>query len=125
MIKSCGCISESNMATNIKKYFYEKYGAKLEYPAFKNPKTGKWLEYDIYIERLNIYIELHGNQHYTKNLSWKDDAKLKKDRIQRDKLKRMFAMKNGFFIETKLSAYLDYSDAILYIEEEIKNTYKG
>ena len=75
-IEKTGCPScsllyhESKMAIVIKKYIKEIYSGIGEYKIFKNPQTGRWLPYDIYIpygknpELNGFYIEIHGEQHY-------------------------------------------------------------
>ncbi len=57
---------ESKIATQLKEYILQNYKAETEYKIFKNPKTNRYLPFDIYIYD-NIFIEIHGIhgiQHY-------------------------------------------------------------
>lgn len=116
--KSCGCLNESFMASQLKNYFKKEYNAKVEYSIFKNPNTNHYLPYDIYIpygENPNLngfYIEVHGKQHYDfveyfhKTLENFENCKKK------DKLKKNFAKKHGIYIEIDLRKILKLEEAI-------------
>lgn len=115
--KSCGCLSESWIASELKKYFLKNHGAKLEYKELINPHTGKYLPYDIYIPH-GIYIEVQGIQHYEKNhfKQSKDDFS---ESIVRDYLKKQHAEQNGIFIAIDLREERTVEEWIRYIEEII------
>ncbi len=70
MTTSCGCISESIIARELKKYCIEKFSAETECFLFRNPENNHKLYYDIYIPLLKLIIEIHGEQHYKFSKSW-------------------------------------------------------
>jgi|WetSurSiteA1Bulk_404760.scaffolds.fasta_scaffold00089_24 hypothetical protein len=131
--KSCGCLSESLIAHELKKYFVENNNAKIEYKILKNPDTGCWLPYDIYIPNgknllvNGVYIEINGEQHYTLN-KWHERQAINKKtssaiefeyQKEKDKLKKKFAKKNGIYIEIDLSKIKTIKEAIIFIEENL------
>lgn len=123
--------NESYLADYLKKYFDEEYKSKSEYLKCKNPKTGMWLPYDIYIpygdnpDLNGFYIEINGEQHYKLN-SW-NHARSKKMNTtpeeefnaqkERDKIKKNFAKKNGTYIEIDIRKFEEPEKAIVYIEK--------
>ncbi len=127
-VKSCGCLSESFLASELKKYFTKKYSAEKEKKLFKNPDTNQWLRCDIYIPHgknpdLNgFYIEVHGSQHYVNNgffFKTKEDFEKRK---HLDKIKKKFAKKNGVYIEIDLRKINTLEDAIEYVEKDMEKT---
>jgi len=124
---------ESVIASKLKEYFVSRYVCKTEYRIVKNPKTGRWMPYDIYIpcgenpKHNGIYIEIHGEQHYRINGWTKSLAKRRKtnpkeelkSQKERDKFKRKFAENNGTYIEIDLRKINTTEDAIKYIESFI------
>jgi hypothetical protein len=128
---NCGCLSESFIALGLKKYFSNKYIVEKEYQIFKNPKTGYWLPYDIYIpygedSRINgIYIEIHGEQHYRIcnwhfRLAEKNETTPQEEfeyQKYKDKEKKKFAKKYGTYIEVNLLKIETVEDAIEYVED--------
>lgn len=133
--KSCGCLLESFIALEIKNYLKNIYDIKEEYKIFKNPKTKRYLPYDVYIPRGNnseingIYIEINGNQHYCLN-KWHESYAYKKGTTPekefeyqkyKDKLKIKFARKNGIYIEIDLRKIKTLEQAKEYIEKIFKN----
>lgn len=132
--RSCGCINESFTASELKKYCIKKYNAKIEYKILKNPNTGCWLPYDIYIPNRNdsktngIYIEVNGKHHYqinglhemkAKQNGTTPDIELQKQKTL-DKTKRKFAKDNGFYICLDLRKIKTKKQAITYIENILK-----
>lgn len=119
--KSCGhYIKESRMATSLKKYCKGKYGAKLEYKVMKNPKTNHFLPFDIYIPRNNIFIEIHGQQHYIySSLFYKTEIQFKHRKFL-DKIKKKYAVKNGVYIEIDLRKIKSIRQANNIIRQAIK-----
>lgn len=124
-LMSCGCLTESLVANELKKYFKEKYNAEVEYKILKNPETGCWLPYDIYVptgknkDISGIYIEIHGEQHYRFVSSWhktKENFNYKK---KLDKIKKKFAKNNGTYIEISLLKIKTSKEAIEYIEKGV------
>lgn len=135
--KSCGCLGKQSwIAVKVKKYFVKKYDSIEEYKVTKNPDTGHWLPYDIYIPhgqntKLNgFYIELNGEQHYKINPWHISQAKRRKSTPEeefkrqknRDKLKKKFARKNGTYIEIDLRKIKTTEEVIEYIERIIEKT---
>jgi hypothetical protein len=132
--RSCGCINESFIAFELKKYCIKKHKAKTEYKILKNLNTGRWLPYDIYIPNGNnpkingAYIEVNGKHHYQINGLHKMKAKkngtttdieLQKQKTL-DKEKRKFAKNNGIYIEIDLREIKTKKQAITYVENILK-----
>lgn len=128
--QSCGCISESFISTNIKRYCLKNHNAKTEYNICKNPITNRYLPYDIYIyqgknRKLNgIYIEINGVQHYeinnwhvlqSKRRGTTPETEFENQRYK-DKLKKNFAKKNGIYIEIDLRKIKTTEEAIKHVE---------
>lgn len=117
---------ESLIATELKKYYKEKYFAETEKSkGCKNPETGRPLFFDIYIPNKNIFIEVNGEQHY-KIGNWHErTSKIRgttpKEEFEHDRkldnIKRKFARKNGTYIEIDLRKIKTTEDAIKYIEK--------
>jgi hypothetical protein len=120
--KSCGCLKESFIASELKKYFTENYDAEKEKKLFKNPETNQWLKCDIYIpcgENPNLngfYIEVHGGQHYIFVEYFHKTMENFENCKKKDKLKNNFCKKNGFYIEIDLRKIKTIEEAIEYIE---------
>lgn len=107
---------ESRVASELKSYFVYNYNAKTEYKILKNPKTKRWLPYDIYIPHLNIYIEVHGKQHYNYNKYWHKNKRVFKNQKYKDKIKKDFAKKNGIYIEIDLRKIKSFEEAKNFAE---------
>lgn len=128
--QSCGCQVESLIASELKKYLYEIYNAQIEYRILKNPDTGYYLPYDIYIfggkipEINGIYIEINGRQHYSvhrwNELQAKENGATSVQEFEyqkyRDELKKKFARENGHYIEIDLRKIETIERAIEYTE---------
>ena len=113
--KSCGCLgTESYISQELKKYFVINYSALVEYRIFKNPKTGYYLPYDIYIPD-NIFIEVQGEQHYKKTVFSMNLKNIK----YRDRIKKKYAKENGIFIEVDLRKEKTVDEWIEYINKII------
>jgi len=116
-VVSCGCLSESVIALKLKEYCYKKYGAIIEYKGMRNPKTGRWLFFDIYLPEEKVFIEVHGKQHYqNENHFFKSKEDYEK-RKEIDKIKKKFAKKNGIYIEIDLRKIKNIEQAISYVEK--------
>lgn len=119
---SCGCLSESLIASELKSYYVKKHNAEKEYKVLKNSKTNHWLPYDIYIpcgenSKINgIYIEVHGEQHYRFVTGWHKTRDSFEYNKQLDRKKRKFARKNGIYVEVDLRKIKTTEQAIEYIE---------
>jgi hypothetical protein len=125
--KSCGCLTESKIAADLKKYFVNNYKAEKEYKMIKNPMTNRWLKCDIYIPENNIYIEVNGDQHYGKSrfhlLMARRNGTTEEEEFEyqkyRDDIKRKYAQKNGNYIEVDIRKMNTTDLAIKYIENRI------
>ena len=129
--KSCGCLSEFFIASELKKYCTENYNGETEYKILKNPNTNFYLPYDIYIlggqnpEINGIYIEINGEQHYNINHFHELTAKENGTTIEEvfenckklDDIKKKFAKENGIYIEIDLRKIKTTEEAILHIED--------
>ncbi len=117
--KCSSALSESKTAKELKNYCTDKYSGIPEYKVFKNPKTGRWLPYDIYLPYQNIFIEINGKQHYDSNsnthfFQTDDDFE---NRKSLDRMKRKYARQNGVYIEIDLRKIKTTEKAIAYIEK--------
>jgi hypothetical protein len=111
---SCGCSSESLIATQLKSYFTENYNAKTEYKLMKNPDTGWWLKCDIYVPK-NIYVEIHGRQHYEFIEHFHSTLEGFEYQQYKDKLKRDWCENQGVYIEIDLRKIKTTEQALDYI----------
>lgn len=116
--KSCGCLKESFIAYETKKYFQNNYNCITEYRIFRNVKSGMYLPYDIYLPNKKIFIEINGLQHYEKN-HFNQTHEEFDNRKYLDKLKKQYAKKNGTFIEIDLRKIETVEQAIEKIEKII------
>lgn len=117
--KSCGCLSESFIANELKKYFVKNHNAITEYKIVKNPDTNRYLPYDIYIPH-NVFVEIQGHQHYRYALGFYYNTK--KDfehRIKLDKIKKKYAQKNGLYVEVDLRKVKTVEEGIVFIEDKL------
>jgi hypothetical protein len=118
---ACASIdSESKIVLLLKTYAVERYNAIEEYDIFHNPLTNRKLPFDIYIPSCNLYVEVHGLQHYKfipyfhKVLDKFEDSKY------RDRIKKEFAETMGYFLEIDLRKVPKISDAISLLEDKIR-----
>jgi hypothetical protein len=125
--KSCGCLNESYVCLELKKYCSEKYNAIPEYKVFKNPETGYYLPFDIYIPKYKIFLEVHGSQHFSNRHFWdRDDAKFEKSQY-RDTIKQEYAEVNGIYLLIDLRKINKIEKAIEFVDNfilEIAKTYE-
>jgi len=111
--------TESKVANKLKDYCIENFGAIPEYKELRNPETGYWLPYDIYIPSHEIYIEVHGEQHYEyTERFFKTHAKFEY-RQHLDRLKQEWAEENGRFIEIDIRKYDTPEKAIEFLLNEL------
>lgn len=118
--KSCGCLSESWVAKGLKDYFVKNYKGIAEYRVLKNPKTGRFLPFDIYLPNYKIFIEVNGNQHYIFYERYHKDQEGFEYSKQKDEMKKKFAKKNGIYIEIDLRKVKTVEKAIEKIERKIE-----
>jgi hypothetical protein len=123
---SCGCVKESAIASDVKRYCVENYNAKLEHRVLINPKTDSWLRCDAYIEKTSggidgIYIEVHGLQHYKEDSFHYATNDVFMECQYRDRLKKDYAKKHGVYIEIDLRVIKTSKQAIEYLESMLNS----
>ena len=108
---------ESRLATQLKQYCKDKYPDTItEYKILKNPETGRWLPYDIYIPSKNIYCEIMGLQHYNSKNSWFKNEKDFWNQWYRDDLKEEYAAQHGRYVEIDMRVIQTLDQAIDILE---------
>jgi hypothetical protein len=124
---SCGCITESYIATELKKYCKENYSAETEYLIVKNTKTNSWMRTDIYIPD-GVYIEVMGIQHYSLS-GWhyrlaEKNATTPQEELEyqkwKDEIKRDYAKNNGVYIEVDLRKIKTKEAGIEYLHQSFE-----
>lgn len=118
--KSCGCLMESYIASTLKSYCFLKYKSLNEYKIFRNPKTGFFLPFDIYVKKYNLYIEIHGNQHYYFDSRLHRTIEVFEYSKWKDKIKKKYAESNGFYLEIDLRKIKEPVDAKREVRNKIK-----
>ncbi len=108
-------LSESKISNKLKEYILENYKSETEYKIFKNPKTNRYLPYDIYIYD-DIFIEIHGLQHYLFVKYWHKNQEGFEYSQYKDKIKKEYARENGSYIEVDLRKIKSIEEAIEYVE---------
>lgn len=111
---------ESSMATELKKYCHYHHNSISEYKIFKNPETGYYLPFDIYIET-GLFIEIHGPQHYIHTKYFQKTIEDFEYRQHLDLIKKEFAESNGYYLEIDLRKIKKLDDAINIIEDFVSN----
>jgi hypothetical protein len=127
--KSCGCLSESYIASQSKLHFVNYHDALTEHKTVYCKATTQWYKCDIYIPQYNAYIEVHGEQHYKLNRWHKLQATRNgttpeqefQSQKYRDKVKKAYAKRHGIYIEVNLMKIKTVEEAIAYIEERLPN----
>ena len=93
-------VIESSVATYLKDYCLQNYPSTvLEHKGLRNPETGYFLFYDIYIPCFKLYIEVHGQQHYIPVNEFCRTEEMFLYRRKIDQLKKEFAQRNGHYLE--------------------------
>ncbi len=118
---------ESKIALTLKKLLKNEHVVMAEYKILKNPETGAWLPYDIYLSDKNVYIEIHGEQHYKLNgwhkLKAKENKTVPEEEFNyqkhKDKLKKRFARKNGIYVEIDIRKIKNTDAAMEFIKNKI------
>lgn len=113
--RSCGCLLISSTANEIKNYLVSNYNAVSEYKVLRNPKTNRWLPFDVYLPNQNIFIEINGLQHYVYTVYFHKTKERFENYKNNDKIKKKFAKKNGTYMEIDLRKYKRAEEAIKYI----------
>lgn len=118
LIVSCGCASESGIAYQVKSFFSQRYKAITEYKAVRNPQTGKWLRFDLFVYP-NIFIEINGKQHYQYIPYFHRTYEKFKYQKHTYKIKKDFAKRSGILIEIDLRKIKTLEQAIEYVEKRL------
>ena len=121
LTKSCGCMTESFVATIVKQYFVEKYSAMLEYKVYRDEFSTHPLRFDIYVPAFNLFIEINGGQHYVETFHYhrnKDDFQ---NQIDRDNFKREYALSHGYFMDIDIREYDTPDKAIALLEDYVSS----
>lgn len=85
-------------------YFGETAILEFKDDRIRNPKTNRQLRIDAYFPKINLAIEIHGLQHYTRKSYFFKNENQFKYRISLDRLKRMQLKKYGYkYLEIKYS----------------------
>lgn len=120
-IISCGCSSESSIASELKTYCHKKYSAIQEYSEFVNPETDCSLPFDIYIPKYSIFCEVQGIQHYKFVKHWHKTKENFEYQQWRDSIKKEYAEQNGYYLEIDLRKIKTIEQAIDYLESYLDN----
>lgn len=116
---SCGCLNESYIASELKKYFTREYSAIAEYSELKNISTGKNLLYDLYLPNEKIFVEVNGVQHYKFVPYYHRRETVFEYQKKKDRIKRKYARKNGIYVEIDLRKTRTKEEWISYVESFI------
>lgn len=109
--------NDSKIATGLKEYCKQKYPDTItEYRVLKNPKTGRWMPYDIYIPSEKIFCEVMGQQHYKYTPYFHKDENYFKELWVHDEIKEDYACAHGRYIEIDLRKVKTVEDAIKKFE---------
>jgi len=95
----CAAKSSESKAAQLLKRILEhnniSFVPEKEFEDLKNPFTGKNLRYDLFIPKLNLIIEIDGEQHFLPIERFGGEYALAKTKY-RDFLKNKYAIKHGF-----------------------------
>lgn len=109
--------NDSKVARGLKDYCKKMYPDTVtEYKIVKNPKTGRFLPYDIYIPSEKIFCEVMGQQHYKKVSYFQRGENDFEKQFERDNIKEDYAVKHGRYIEIDLRRIKNVEDAIKSFE---------
>jgi len=113
--------NESACASHLKEYCKEKYpDTKWEYKIIKNPLTGYWLSYDIYIPKFKLFCEVMGSQHYDYAADWHSSYDTFLKTQERDQIKKNYAIQNGYYLDIDLRVYKDFKSAKALLNKKLK-----
>jgi rubredoxin len=113
--------NESKVAIGLKDYCEKQFDAIKEYRVLKSKETGRWLPFDIYIPIYNLFIEVHGSQHYAFYERFHRDLDGFNEMKNRDKVKEQFAKENGKFLAVDIRKYTTFEKALAYFNTFISS----
>lgn len=109
--------NDSRVAIGLKEYCKKIYPDTVtEYKAVKNPETGRYLPYDVYIPSEKIFCEIMGQQHYKRVPYFQRNEDDFAKQFERDNIKEDYADKHGRYIEIDLRYIKTVDDAIKHFE---------
>jgi hypothetical protein len=118
--KSCGCLTESTIATEVKQFFESKYDAIPECnDKVKNPDSNRWLRFDIFFPDKKAFVEINGLQHSQFIPYYHKTEEGFLEAQKRYELKKEYAQSHGTFIEVDLRKIKTTEAAIKFIEKKI------
>ena len=113
---------ESRLANDLKEYCKLNFpGTVTEYRVVKNPVTGRFLPFDIFIPNfrdtgIDVFCEVMGQQHYQIARHWALDDEAFERLISRDVYKEAYAKAHGRYVEIDLRSVQLLSDAVALLE---------
>lgn len=113
---------ESKMANDLKQYCKQHFfGTVTEYRVVKNPVTGRFLPFDIFIPNfkdtgVDVFCEVMGKQHYQIAKHWAKDERDFSQSVSRDVYKEAYAKAHGRYVEIDLRSVNSLSDAVALLE---------
>lgn len=115
------CCNNGLTERGIKRFLDKIFGAgtfiKIKPSFLINPKTGFPLEIDCYSEKLNLAIEIQGEQHYKYNKFFHRTQEKFINQIEKDRFKKQSILNQGIkFIELDISN----KEKIAHIKETLK-----
>lgn len=114
--------TDSALADQLKRYCLAHFsGTVLEYRVLKNPVTGRWLPYDIYIPNLNgedVYCEVMGNQHYGYVPYLHGTVANYQRQLARDDYKERYANQHGRYVAIDITKVRTVQDALPLLSGE-------
>ena len=108
---------ESKIAQQLKEYCKKTYPDTIvEYKAVKNPKTGRYMPFDIYIPSEKLFCEVMGSQHYSRIKYFHRTEEDFIKQFERDNIKEKYADEHGRYIEIDLRRIKTIDEAIEHFE---------
>lgn len=105
--------NDSKVARGLKEYCKKTYPDTItEYKIVKNPETGRYLPYDIYVPSEKLFCEVMGQQHYKEVPYFQREEDAFKKQFEHDNIKEDYAVKHGRYIEIDLRRIKTVEEAI-------------
>lgn len=109
--------NDSKVARGLKEYCKKTYPDTItEYKIVKNPETGRYLPYDIYVPSEKLFCEVMGQQHYKEVPYFQRGEDAFKKQFEHDNIKEDYAVKHGRYVEIDLRRIKTVDEAIEYFE---------
>lgn len=105
--------NDSKVARGLKEYCKKTYPDTItEYKTVKNPETGRYLPYDIYVPSEKLFCEVMGQQHYKEVPYFQRGEDAFKKQFEHDNIKEDYAVKHGRYVEIDLRRIKTVDEAI-------------